>query len=104
MRPRNFQDQIRPQISTMPRQNTEAGAYLDIYKLVNEKKRLQKELDSLEGRRDRIQQQLKTIESQVLELEENAHQLRDTLPTAPKPAIQGQPVDLGNFNTLFLEY
>jgi predicted nuclease with TOPRIM domain len=104
MRPQKHQNQPRPQISTMPRQNTEAAAYLDIYKLVNEKKRLQKELETLEQKRDRIQHRLAAIETQVANLEKDAHQLRDALPTVPKPVAQGQTVELGSFSTLFLEY
>ncbi|UBF25974.1 hypothetical protein K9N68_31295 [Kovacikia minuta CCNUW1] len=104
MRPHFRQERTRPQISTMPRQNTEASAYLDIYKLVNEKKRLQKELVSLEQRRDRIQTRLQAIESQIGELKESADRLQDASPAAPKPMTQGQPVELGSFNTLFLEY
>ena len=104
MRPLKHQNQPRPQISTMPRQNTEAAAYLDIYKLVNEKKRLQKELETLEQRRDRIQQRLQVIDNDVVGLKETAEQLQNALPAAPKPVAQAQSAELGSFNTLFLEY
>lgn len=104
MRPHFQQGQIRPKVSTMPRQKTEAAAYLDIYKLVNEKTRLQKELEALEQRRGLIQQRLTTIEAQVEQLEHSAHDLRDALPPVPRPMSQPQPTETGDFNTLFLEY
>lgn len=105
MRPHHNQGTIRPKISTMPRQKTEAAAYLDIYKLVNEKKRLQQELDTLEQRKERIQQRLQLIETQVEQLEQSAHDLRDEEPIAPRAATpKASPTESGDFNTLFLEY
>lgn len=104
MRPRYHQGQIRPKVSTMPRQKTEAAAYLDIYKLVNERTRLQQELESLEQRRDRIQQRLAVITQQVVQLEKDAHDLRDEVPVPPKPASDSRPTETGDFSTLFLEY
>ena len=105
MRPHHTQGQIRPKISTMPRQKTEAAAYLDIYKLVNEKKRLQQELGILEERRVRIQQRLEVIEQQVSGLEKDAHQLRDSDPAQIPPSVTPLPIPSSeDFNTLFLEY
>ncbi len=104
MRPPLSQSSIRPRISTLPRQKTEASAYLDIYKLVSEKKRLQHELEQVEQRRDRILKRLETLESQVLGLEQTAQQLRlspneQVSAIAPAPSPQSD-----SFNTFFLEY
>ena len=104
MRAHPQQGQIRPKVSTMPRQKTEAAAYLDIYKLVNEKKRLQQELETLEQRRDRIQQRLQAIETQVEQLEQSAHTLRDDPPLPQKKAIPTATSEASEFSTLFLEY
>ncbi len=104
MRPRPSQGQIRPKVSTLPRQTTEAAAYLDIYKLVNERKRLQQELEMLEQRRDRIQQRLTTIESQVEQLEQTTRRLRDSIPLEANLARPTEAIAAANFNTLFLEY
>ncbi len=68
---------IRPKISTMPRQQSEAAAFLDIYKLTVEKKRLQQELEAIEDRRERIAQRLEVLEQQIGGLEKNVQQLRD---------------------------
>ncbi len=104
---------IRPRISTMPRAKTEAAAYLDIYKLVNEKTRLQQELLAMDGKREYLVQRLAAIEREVLKLEGSAHDLRDgtMLPaTGPSPtaiftaAKVSAPTQSGSFDTLFLEY
>jgi predicted nucleic acid-binding Zn-ribbon protein len=72
---------IQPKISTMPRQQSEAAHYLDIYKLTVEKKRLRQELAAIEHRRQRIQERLTTLEAEVEILEDNAQFLRQ--PVAP---------------------
>ncbi len=112
MRPRPTPGNIRPKVSTMPRQKTEAAAYLNIYKLTVEKKRLQQELETLEERRDRIQKRLALLDSQVAELEQSAQQLRDTEGTAtPGPSTPrnaalpyGEVQSSSDFRTVFLEY
>ncbi len=106
--------QIRPKISTMPRQQSEAAAFLDIYKLVIEKKRLQQELQSMDQRREQIITRLGVLDAQVTELEKAAHQLRDATAiesaegtSAPVPRSSShlaQPIQTGEFDTLFLEY
>lgn len=104
MRRHVTQTQIRPKVSTMPRSQTEAAAYLEIYKLVNEKKRLQQELELLEQRRERIQKRLEVLNVQVLELEQDAHQLRDAAPSQPKLSTPIETANPKSFNMLFLEY
>lgn len=105
MRPPLSQSPIRPRISTLPRQQTEASTYLDIYKLVSEKKRLQQELAQVEQRRDRILQRLETLESQVLGLEQTAQHLRsDAGIQAPAIAHPAKSSQADSFNTFFLEY
>ncbi|MEM7773051.1 MAG: hypothetical protein AAF327_21395 [Cyanobacteria bacterium P01_A01_bin.37] len=77
MRRTPIRSNIRPKISTMPRQQTEAAAYLDIYKLVVEKKRLQDELESIQQRQGQISDRLSVIEAQIQTIEDKAHQIRD---------------------------
>ena len=87
----------RPKLrTTLPRPTTETAAYLNLYKLTIEKKRLEHELESIDVRRHRIQKRLTFLSSQVAELDRSA--TCKSLPTreaAPDSAI---------FNTLFLEY
>jgi hypothetical protein len=108
--------QIRPKISTMPRQQTEAAAYLDIYKLVIEKKRLRQELEGMDDRRQQICDRLAILEQHIVALEKTAHQVRDAEATpthsASPPQIPASPLSVHKptkltdaaFDTLFLNY
>lgn len=118
MRPHRSKGQIVPKVSTMPRAKTEAAAYLEIYKLVNEKKRLQHELEQLEQRREIIQKRLEVLTQQVDNLETSAHHLRDqpsesvkpTQPSVPakpsgtKPIAHKPASGTEDFKTFFLEF
>lgn len=109
MRPHLSKPSIRPKVSTMPRQKTEAAAYLDIYKLVNERKRLEQELTGLEQRRDRILQRLALIDQQTQVLEASAHTLRETghevAPSHAVPSVaQPSSAAAESYNLLYLEY
>lgn len=86
----------RPKISTMPRPQTEATAYLNLYKLAIEKKRLQTELDSIEQRRHRIQKRLSFLESQVSEMQRAS--------TPKLTSVTKISASDSALNTLFLEY
>lgn len=101
MRP--HQPHSRP-ISTMPRQKTEAAAYLDLYKLVNEKTRLQKEFQALEERRNRIQSRLAVLDVEIDALEKSAHRLRDAAPVEPAAIASTKASASNDLNTLVLEY
>ena len=95
----------------MPRQKTEAAAYLNLYKLSVEKKRLQYELDTIEQRRQRIQKRLAFLESQVVEMGQAAEIMRNesasgspiASPARSKITKQAAP-DTAAFEMLFLEY
>jgi cell division septum initiation protein DivIVA len=109
--------QIRPKISTMPRQQTEAAAYLDIYKLVIEKKRIRQELEGMDDRRQQICDRLIILEQHIVALEKTAHQVRDAEATpinpgtpartqipASLPAYKSAKRSDAAFDTLFLNY
>ncbi len=98
----------RPKISTMPRPQTEAAAFLDIYKLVVEKKRLQAELESMDERREQISDRLATLETQITHMEATVQHLRG-IPVAnsAQPPLLTSPSQSTNPNTfdmLFEEY
>lgn len=106
---------IRPKISTMPRRQSEASHYLDIYKLTVEKKRLQQELASLEQRQQRIQARLALLNTQIEDLEQGAQSLRENdNASAPHsvvypPQQSAQPSAQGHrngddFTTVTLDY
>jgi chromosome segregation ATPase len=97
------QGPIRPKISTMPRQKSEPTAYLDTYKLVVEKKRLQEELQKLDQRRIQVQQRLEQLNQQITGLEEDIQQMRRDNP-ANAPEVPGaQAVELKDTGVQFAE-
>lgn len=100
---RPFRGLIRPKISTMPRQKTEATVYLSIYKLSVEKKRLEDELEHIEARKSQIEQRLATIYQDIDTLKASVPEVQSSgdrpvlSPQHPAQHHQG-------FETLFLEY
>ncbi|WP_375471841.1 hypothetical protein [uncultured Nostoc sp.] len=86
--------QIPAKISSMPPQRSQAKVYLNAYKIMVEKERLEQELQKLEARRHQIQQRLAILNSQIIDEEDKTHQQANT--------------DLENntpkFNTITLEY
>ncbi|MEL6224091.1 MAG: hypothetical protein AAFQ57_07060 [Cyanobacteria bacterium J06626_14] len=107
MRRSPIRSNIRPKINSMPRHRSEAAAYLDIYKLVVEKKRLQQELDSIERRQRQIRDRLSIINTQVQSLEDMAHQRRNETPEQTQSPISSpvpQEEQSGSFKTITLEY
>ncbi len=104
MRSPGSQPPIRPQISTMPRPKTEAAAYLSIYKLVSEKKRLEQELQGLDQRRDRICQRLDVLNNQVATLKDSLQDFQADAVVKQGAIAQPQKPQPDGFSTLFLEY
>lgn len=95
---------ILPKISTMPRQKNEAAAYLELYKLEVEKKRLQQELQKMEVRRQQIHQRLAELDTQIVSLEQSVPQLRENsasgvVETVTKPVSKSE-----NLDSFLLEY
>jgi chromosome segregation ATPase len=99
---------IRPKISTMPRQKTEAAAFLDLHKITVEKKRLQQELHSLDERRAIIQQRLDVINEQVVGIEGQIQVMRtdDGITTTSSPSSSHTFTNTHGqaFDTLMLDY
>jgi hypothetical protein len=98
---------IRPKISTMPRQQTEAAVLLDLYKLMVEKKRLQQELQSIDERRQQICDRMAILEQRTGELEQTSQQMRSAEKPTPQLITPPRPKTAppsGNFDTLFLDY
>ncbi|MCS6815580.1 MAG: gas vesicle protein [Cyanobacteria bacterium] len=103
--------QIRPKISNMPRQQSEDQACLEVYKLVVERKRLQRELDRLEQRKAQIQNRIHLLETEIRQRDQEIQQsrrqvtLRSPSPVAKTPSQPTPPKakDPG-FDMLTLEY
>nr|WP_290221465.1 hypothetical protein [Trichocoleus desertorum] len=104
MPPRPIRPSITPKISTMPRQQTEATVYLDVYKLVVERKRLQEEQQKIEQRSQQINQRMTQLDQQIAALETTLQQMRSGIVPEARPlspTASGQPE---TFDMLFLEY
>ena len=98
---------IRPKISTMPRPRSESAAFLDIYKLTVEKKRLEHELIALDQRRQQICQRLAVLNDQVNGLENTVDQLRqeDGSPIQAAPSTTYHRSESNStFDTILLDY
>jgi len=103
MRPHSAQKLLRPKLSTMPRQKTEAAALLNLYKLAIEKKRLQQELQSIEERRQQILSQLATLDRQLAAQETNSQSLLDRTALSQLNAAPANST-LDTFEMQFLDY
>ncbi|MDZ8034162.1 hypothetical protein [Nostoc sp. DedSLP04] len=86
--------QIQAKLSTMPPQRSQATVYLNAYKIMLEKERLEQELKKLEARQSQIQQRLAILNSQIIAEENTIHQQTNT----------GLEDNTPKFNTLTLEY
>jgi chromosome segregation ATPase len=96
---------IRPKVSTMPRQKSEAAAFLDIYKLTVEKKRLEQELEYLEQRRSQISQRLVVLEQQVNGLENSIEVMRQDSPSPQSSKADRSELPQNDiFDMLTLDY
>lgn len=109
---------IFPKVSTMPRQQTEAAQYLDMYKLTVEKKRLQQELEYIDERRQRLCDRLDEINRETEGLDAQATRLRQ--PTQPVTVAKPSGISFAptanvylperttsapdDYNTLMLDY
>ncbi|MEH2349138.1 MAG: hypothetical protein V7K55_14200 [Nostoc sp.] len=86
--------QIQAKLSTMPPQRSQATVYLNAYKIMLEKERLEEELKKLEARQSQIQQRLAILNGQIIAEEDITHQQTNT----------GLKDNRPKFNTITLEY
>lgn len=67
---------IRPKISTMPRKKSEASCQLELYQMVTEKERLQREIHLIRERTTLLNKRLTTLNHQIEETEKTIKKLR----------------------------
>ncbi|MGK7949387.1 MAG: hypothetical protein AB4368_11440 [Xenococcaceae cyanobacterium] len=60
-----YRGKIRPKLSSMPVQRSEARVHLNVYKLAVEKERIEKELSNLEARRQQLRERLGILNYQI---------------------------------------
>ena len=80
-------NQIRPQISSMPRDRSEAAEQLELYRLVAKRQRIQSEIKLIEQRTQLLKQQLEGLNGKIEETESKIQELRrsDSAPTSTTP-------------------
>lgn len=87
---------IRPKASNIPRRQTAANAHLEAYKLAIEKERLERELATIEDRKQQILQRLSQIDSQCDRPESRSPQSDRSAPA---------DTDLGkDYRTIAIDY
>ena len=70
---------IRPKLSSMPVQRSQARVHLNVYKLAVEKERLEQELVNLETRRQQLRERLGILNNQMEKELSWAEQSRNNL-------------------------
>lgn len=89
----------RPTLNPIPRTESETTGYLNLHKFEIEKQRLERELDSIEQRRCRLQKRLAFLNSQVLELQSQSKKASPHLVAIERESAPNAIA----LNTLFLE-
>ena len=105
---------IRPKISTMPRNKNEASCQLELYQMVTEKERLQRELYFIRERTSLLNRRLTTLNHQIEETEKTIKKLRQNDPESTNTQDIGsrkniyvesvESVQSKNYNVLEIEY
>ncbi len=96
---------IKPKISTMPRNKSEASQQLELYKLITEKQRIQKELNLMEQRLKQLKNRLTVLNHQIDSTEQSIQDLRQANPSIPKMLHPSKPIaQPSNFQAFYLEY
>ncbi len=105
---------IRPTISTIPRNQSEAAKQLELYKMVTKRQRIQQELQFMEQRLQVLKQQMSSLDSQIESTEKTIQDLRQSPPTSsesstpqtslPRPTAPHKDVKSSHFQTFYLEY
>lgn len=89
----------RPKLSSLPRTESEVTGHFNLHKFAIEKQRLERELETIEQRRGRLQKRLAFLNSQVLELQSQSKKASPHLVAVEREAAP----DASALNALFLE-
>jgi phage shock protein A len=104
MRKIRNQGMIRPKITTMPRNQSEASNQLELYKLVTEQQRIKQELAFIEQRSVLLKQRLCTLKTQIDTTDNNIKQLRHSESTVPAITRPKTFFQTNNYQTFEIEY
>lgn len=108
MQPRRAPGIIRPKVSTMPRNKTEASCQLELYKLITEKQRLNQELELVQQRTQQINQRLSVLNTQIGSTEKTIQEMRGIVPEVSTDITVTNDKKTfpktNNLSTFYLEY
>ena len=94
----------RAKISTMPRTKTDASSQLDLYKMVTERQRIQRELLSLKERTAVLQKRLDLLNSQIESTEQSIYVSRQPRLSSRILAKLNTHNDIPSYSTFEIEY
>ena len=96
---------IRAKVSTMPRNKSDASSQLELYKMVTEKQRIQRELYGIKERMFVLQKRLDVLNHQIEETEKTIHRLRQPHSTTVQNISQKKDTsEPHNYHTFEIEY
>jgi len=97
---------IRAKVSTMPRNQSDASSQLELYKMVTEKQRIQRELCYIKERTTVLQQRLDVLNSQIEDTEKTIKKMRQpqSSPTSQNIVSPNSFVESNNYQTFEIEY
>ena len=94
----------RAKISTMPRTKTDASSQLDLYKMVTEKQRIQRELLNLKERTNILQRRLDILDAQIESTEQSIYRSRQPRLSSRILGKLNTHSDIPSYNTFEIEY
>ena len=95
----------RAKISTMPRTKYDASSQLDLYKMVTEKQRIQRDMYSIKERMGLLQQRLDILNQQIEATEKTIHKLRQPHSNTAQNIVRSNIfVESNNYQTFEVEY
>ncbi|MBD2249877.1 gas vesicle protein [Nostoc parmelioides FACHB-3921] len=95
---------IRPKITTMPRNKSEASSQLELYKLVTEQQRIKQELAFIEQRTVLLKQRLSTLKTQIEGTERSISHLRHAELKPSRIALPKIFRETNNYQAFDIEY
>ncbi|QIZ71791.1 hypothetical protein [Oxynema aestuarii] len=72
------QTPIHSKLTNIPRNNTEAGEQLELYKLLTQRQRIEQEMKVMQQRLQVLEEQLEVIDRHIENSEQKARQLRQS--------------------------
>ncbi|MBR8838622.1 MAG: gas vesicle protein [Stigonema ocellatum SAG 48.90 = DSM 106950] len=96
---------IRPKVTTMPRNRTEASTQLELYKMITEKQKIYREMNCIKERMSILQKSLDVLNHQIADTEKTINQLRHNESMFAQTVVpRNIPIESNNYETFEMEY